>query len=48
MAETTTKVTVRMSSALHKRLKIAAIEHDTSVQDLTVASIEKHLASLDA
>lgn len=48
VTETTTKLSVRMSAVLHKRLKIAAITHDSSVQDLVIEALEKHLSSLDA
>lgn len=47
MTETTTKLTVRMPTQLHKSLRIAAIEHDTTVQSLVIEAVEKYLSNLD-
>ncbi|MCV7194127.1 toxin-antitoxin system HicB family antitoxin [Mycolicibacterium brumae] len=47
-AETMTKLTIRLDTALHKRIRIAGIEHDVSVQTLVTEAIEKHLSTLGA
>ncbi|SHX64535.1 toxin-antitoxin system HicB family antitoxin [Mycobacteroides abscessus] len=43
-----TKLTIRLPVAVHKRIRIAAINGDTSVQQLVTEAIEKHLANLQA
>lgn len=45
-ADEMTKLTIRLPVAVHKRIRIAAIHADETVQDLVTAAIEKHLAEL--
>ncbi|WP_169727319.1 toxin-antitoxin system HicB family antitoxin [Segniliparus rugosus] len=46
MDDEPTKLTIRMSAALHRRVKIAAITENTSLQDFVIEALEKKLAEL--
>lgn len=45
-ADEQTKLTIRIPTSLHKRIRIAGINNDMSVQALVTEAIEKHLANL--
>ncbi len=47
-ADEMTKLTIRLPAATHKRIRIAAINQDETVQQLVTEAIEKHLANLQA
>lgn len=46
--EELTKLTIRLPAVTHKRIRIAAINADETVQDLVTTAIEKHLSELGA
>lgn len=45
MSDDLTKVTVRLPATLHRKLRIEAIERETSVQALVQEAVERHLDS---